>query len=108
MFASPEKPFLLPKYAKAMACALSNSGPTSLPRPRYLGDPRVLNLLDLSAFEDFGISQNSSHYEDEGSPDSYQSSSEPRFFYTKASVDLFGSSGCNSSFSIDGSTSQST
>jgi hypothetical protein len=32
IFASPEKPFLLPHYAEAMACALAISVPTSLPR----------------------------------------------------------------------------
>jgi hypothetical protein len=36
MFASLEKPFLLPKYAEAMACTLATSGPTSLPSPRVV------------------------------------------------------------------------
>jgi hypothetical protein len=111
MFASLEKPFLLPEYAEAMACALANSGPTSLPRPHYSRDPRVLNFLDLSASEDFGVFLSRSNSKDEGSPDSYQSSSESRFYSTEASVDLSSSFGCSSSFSrcsIDGSTSQST
>ena len=85
MFASPKKPFLLPKYAKAMACVLATSGPTSLPRPRSLGDPRVLNFFDF-----------------------YQSSSESRFYSTEASTDQFSSSGCSTSLfrcSNDGSTS---
>jgi hypothetical protein len=111
MFASLEKPFLLPKYAKTMACALATSGHTSLPRLHYLGDPRVLNFLNLSTSKDFAIILSSSDFDDERSPDSCQSSSESRFYSTEASVDLSGSSGCNSSFSrcaSDGSTSQST
>jgi hypothetical protein len=111
MFASPEKPFLLSEYAEAMACALATSGPTSLPRPHYLGDLRVPNFLDLSASKDFAITSNSSDSDDERSPDSYQSSSESKFYTTEASVDLSGSSGCTSSFSrcsSDGYTSQST
>jgi hypothetical protein len=109
MFASPKKPFLLPEYVEAMACALATSGPTSLPRPRSSGDPRVLNFFDLSAFEDFAITLSSFDSDDERSPDSYQSSSESRFYSTEASIDLSSSSGCSSSLSRcfnDGSTSQ--
>jgi hypothetical protein len=111
IFASPKKPFLLSEHAEAMAYALANSGPTCLPHPHYSGDLRVLNFLDLFASEDFAISLSSSDSEDEGSPNSYQSSSESRFYSTEASVDLSGSFGCSSSFSrcsSDGSTSQST
>jgi hypothetical protein len=111
MFASTKKPLLLLEYAKAMACALATLGPTSLLRPRYFGNPRVLNFLDLSVSKDFTITLNSSDFDDERSPDSCQSSFESRFYSAEASVDLSGSSGCNSSFfrySNDGSTSQST
>jgi hypothetical protein len=93
-----------------MACALATSGPTSLSRPRYLGDPRVLNFIDLSASDDFAITLSSSDSDDERSPDSCQSSSESRFYSTEAPVDLSGSFGCSSSFSrcsSDGNTSQS-
>jgi hypothetical protein len=110
MFASPEKPFLLPEYVEAMACALATSGSNSLPRPRYLGDPRVLNFLDLSAFEDFAFTLSSFDSDDERSPDSCQSSSESKFYSIDALVDLSSSSGCSSSIfrcSSDGSTSQS-
>jgi hypothetical protein len=109
MFASPEKPFLLLEYAEAMARALTTSRPTFLPSPRILGDPRVLNFFDLSASKDFATTLSSYDSDDEGSPDSFQSSSESRFYSTDASVDLFGSSGCSSSFSRcsnDGSISQ--
>jgi hypothetical protein len=94
-----------------MACALVTSGPTSLPRPRYLGDPRVLNFLDLFASEDFAIILSSSDSGDEGSLDSYQSSLESTFYSIEALVDLSSSSGCSSSLSrcsSDGSISQST
>jgi hypothetical protein len=110
IFASPEKPFLLPEYTEAMARALSTSRPTSLPSPCVLGDPRVLNFFDLSASEDFATTLSSYDFDDEGSPDSFQSSSESRFYPTNASVDLSGSSRCSSSFSRssnDGSISQS-
>jgi hypothetical protein len=73
--------------------------------------PRVLNFFDLSAFEDFAITLSSSGSHDEGSLDSCLSSSEFRFYSTKASVDLSSSYGCNSSlsrYSNDGSISQST
>jgi hypothetical protein len=111
MFASLEKPFLLPEYAEAKACALATLGPSSLPHLRYLEDARVLNFLDLSTFEDFAITLSSFDFDDERSPDSCQSSSESRFYSIEASVDLSGSSGCSSSFSRcsnNGSTSQST
>jgi hypothetical protein len=111
MFASPEKPFLLPEYAETMACALTTSRPTSLPHARILEDPRVLNYFDLSASEDFAITLNSSNSNDDHSPNSYQSSFESRFYSTEASIDLSSRSGCSSSLSRcsnDGSTSQST
>jgi hypothetical protein len=100
---------LLLEYAEAIACTLTTSGPTSLPSPHILGDPRVLSFFDLSASEDFATTLSSYDSDDEGSPDSFQSSSESRFYSTDASVDLFGSSGCSSSFSRcsnDGSISQ--
>ena len=108
MFASPEKPFLLPEYAEAMACALATLGSNSLPRPCYLGDPRVLNFLDLFAFEDFAFTLSSFDSNDERSPDSYQSSSKSKFYSTEALVDLSGSSRSSTSISkcsSDGSTS---
>jgi hypothetical protein len=111
MFASPEKPFLLLEYTEAMARALTTSRPTSLPSPRILGNPRILNFFDLSTFEDFATTLSSYDSDDEGSPDSFQSSSESRFYSTDASIDLSGSSGCSSSFSRysnDGSISQSS
>jgi hypothetical protein len=87
MFASPEKPFLLPEYTEAMACALATSRPTSLPSPRILGNPRVLNFFDLSASEDFATTLSSYDSDDKGSPDSFQSSFESRFYSTDASVE---------------------
>jgi hypothetical protein len=110
MFASPEKPFELPEYAEAMARALAASRPTFLPSPRILGDPRVLNFFDLPASEDFSTTLSCYDSDDEGSLDSFQSSSESRFYSTDASVDPSGSFGCGSSFSRcsnDGSISQS-
>jgi hypothetical protein len=110
MFASPKKPFLLPGYAEAMARALVTSRPTSLPSPRILGDPRVLNFFDLYASKDFATTLSSYDSDDEGSPNSFQSSFESRFYSTDALVDLSGSSRCSSSFSRysnDGSISQS-
>jgi hypothetical protein len=110
MFASPKKPFLLLEYAEAMTHALATSRPTFLPSPSILGDPRVLNFFDLSASEDFATTLSSYDSDDEGSPDSFQSSSESRFYSTDASTDLSGSSRCSSSFSRcsnDGCISQS-
>ena len=80
------------------------------PCPHYSGGLRVLNFLDLFASEDFAISLSSFDSEDEGSPNSCQSSSKSKFYSTEASIDLSGSFGCSSSFSrysSDGSTSQS-
>jgi hypothetical protein len=73
IFASHEKPFLLPHYVEAMACALAISMPTSLPRLCILGDPRVLNYIDMSTTEDFAITLSRSYSENEGSLDSCQS-----------------------------------
>jgi hypothetical protein len=86
MFASPEKPFLLLEYAEAMARALTTSRPTFLPSPRILGDPRVLNFFDLS--KDFATTLSSYDSDDEGSLDSFQSSSESRFYSKDALVVL--------------------
>jgi hypothetical protein len=87
IFASPEKPFLLPHYPEAMACALAILVPTSLPRFCILGDPRVLNYIDMSTTEDFAITLSSSYFKDEGSPNSYQSSSESSCYSREVSVD---------------------
>jgi hypothetical protein len=108
MFASPEKPFLLPHYAEVMACALATSMPTSLPPPRILGDPRILNFINMFVTKDFAITLSSSYFEDEVSPDSCHSSSESSFYSRKVSIDQSGSSGCSSSLSKrcnNGSTS---
>ena len=99
MFASLGKPLLLSEYTKAMARALTTSRPISLLSPRILGDPRVLNFFDLSTSEDSATTLSSYDSDDEGSPDSFQSSSESTFYSTNASGDLSGSFGCNSSFS---------
>jgi hypothetical protein len=111
MFASLEKLFLLPHYAKAMACALATSVPTSLPCPRILEDPRILNFIDMSTIEDFAITLSSCYSEDERSPNSCHSYSESNFYSREVLVDQSGSFGCSSSLSrhcSDGSTSQST
>jgi hypothetical protein len=108
MFASPEKPFLLPDYAEAMACAFATSAPTSLPRPHILGDPRILNFLDISTTKDFAITLSSSDSDDEGSLDSYQSSSEFSFYSREVLIDQYSSSGCSYNLSrrcSDGSIS---
>jgi hypothetical protein len=49
LFSSPEKSFLLHVYAEAMARAFPPKRPTSVPCHRHVGDPRVLNFLDISA-----------------------------------------------------------
>jgi hypothetical protein len=49
---SPEKSFLLPIYAEAMARASPPTRPTCAPRPRHGVDPRVLNFFDISATVD--------------------------------------------------------
>jgi hypothetical protein len=46
---SPEKSFLLPVYAEAMARASPPRWPTCAPRPRNGVDPSILNFLDISA-----------------------------------------------------------
>ena len=111
MFASLEKPFLLLEYIEAMDYALATSGPMSLSSPRILGDPRVLNFFDLSASEDFATTLSTYDSDDEVSPNSFQSSSECRFYSTYVSIDLSSNFRCNSSFYRcfnDGSISQST
>ena len=87
MYASLEKLFLLLEYAEAMACAFATSMPTSLPHPYILGDPRVLNFLDLFAFEDFVITLSSSDSNDEGSSNSCQLSFESTFYSREVLVD---------------------
>jgi hypothetical protein len=52
MFDSPEKSFLLLAYVEAMECASPPRRPTCVPRHRHVGDPRVLNFLDISATVD--------------------------------------------------------
>jgi hypothetical protein len=49
LFNSPEKSFLLPVYVEAVACASPPRRPTCVPRRRHVGDPRVLNFLDINA-----------------------------------------------------------
>jgi hypothetical protein len=52
LFDSPEKSFLLPVYAEAMARASPPRRPTCIPHHRHVGDSRVLNFLDISATVD--------------------------------------------------------
>jgi hypothetical protein len=52
MIISPKEPFILPDYAEAMACASLTTRHSSEPHRRYLGDPRVLDLLNINAIED--------------------------------------------------------
>jgi hypothetical protein len=54
MFSSPEKPFDLPVYAEAMACASPPTRPSSDFRARNV-DPRVEKFLDLDASVDASI-----------------------------------------------------
>ena len=49
MINSPEKSFLLPVYAKAMARASPPKQPSCVPHRHHVGDRRVLNFLDISA-----------------------------------------------------------
>jgi hypothetical protein len=111
VFISTEKPFLLPHYTEATARALATIVPTSLPRPHILGDPRVLNFINMSATKDFAITLSSSYSENQGSPNSCHSFSKSRFYSREVSVGQPSSFECNSSLSkhcSDGSTSQST
>jgi hypothetical protein len=76
-----------------------------------LGDPRILNYIDMSTTEDFAITLSSSYSEDEGSLDSCHSSSKSSCYSKEVSIDQFGSFGCKSNLSWrcnDGNISQST
>jgi hypothetical protein len=48
MFSSPEKSFVLPVYAEAMARASPPTRPSCVPRQRNV-DPRVLEFFDITA-----------------------------------------------------------
>jgi hypothetical protein len=52
MFSSPEKSFLLPVYAQAMVCASPPTRPSCVPLHHSVGDPRVLEFLDITATVD--------------------------------------------------------
>ena len=54
-FVALRSPLFLPHYVEAMACALATSMHTSLPRPRILEDPKILNFIDIFAIENFAI-----------------------------------------------------
>jgi hypothetical protein len=49
MFNSLEKSFLLLVYAKVMACASPPTRPCYVPHCHHVGDPRVLEFLDITA-----------------------------------------------------------
>jgi hypothetical protein len=53
LFSSPKKSFHLPNYANAMAHASITDLATGTPNaiPRFVGDHRILQYLDLSAVE---------------------------------------------------------
>jgi hypothetical protein len=63
LFSSPEKSFLLHVYAEAMARAFPPKRPTSVPCHRHVGDPRVLNFLDISATVDASFLADCSDFE---------------------------------------------
>ena len=48
MFSSPKKSFLLPVYAQAIACASPPTRPRYIPRYNNVGDPRVLEFLEIT------------------------------------------------------------
>ena len=66
MIISPEKHFILPDYAEAMAHAFLIAGFTCEPRRHYLGDPMVLDFLDISATDDFAFPLDCSASYDKG------------------------------------------
>jgi hypothetical protein len=51
IFSSPEKSFVLPIYAEAMARASPPTRPSCIPRQRNV-DPRVLEFFDITAIVD--------------------------------------------------------
>jgi hypothetical protein len=75
LFISLEKPFLLPDYAEAMAHTSPTPGLIYEPCRHYLGVPKVLDFLDISAIDDFAFPLNSSTSWDEGFIGPYSSSS---------------------------------
>jgi hypothetical protein len=54
---SPEKSFHLPVYAEVLAQASLITSPTIVAPSRFLGDPRVLKFMDVSAVEDAPVLQ---------------------------------------------------
>jgi hypothetical protein len=60
---SPKKSFLLPICAEAMARASPPRRPTCVPRRHHVGDPRVLNFLDISATVDASFLADCSDFE---------------------------------------------
>lgn len=54
---SPEKPFHLPVYAEELAQASLITSPIIVAPSRFIGDPRVLKFMDVSAFEDAPVLQ---------------------------------------------------
>jgi hypothetical protein len=51
LFSSPKKSFHLPIYANAMAHASITNLATPKATPQFVGDQRILQYLDLSAFD---------------------------------------------------------
>jgi hypothetical protein len=62
MFSSPEKSFVLPIYAEAMARASPPTQPSCVPRQCNV-DPRVLEFFDTTAIDDASFPANSSDSE---------------------------------------------
>jgi hypothetical protein len=100
MFISPEKPFLPPNYAKAMACASPTTRPTCELCRLYLGNARILNFLDISATKDFSFPLDSSASHNEGIIGSCLSS--PKSSSVSSGVSLDQSSGSKRYSSMSG------
>jgi hypothetical protein len=66
MIISPKKHFILLDYVEAMARASLTAGRTCEPCCRYLEDPRVLDVLDISTTDDFAFPPDYSASYDEG------------------------------------------
>jgi hypothetical protein len=75
MIISLEKPFLLPDYAKAMACSSLIARPTCEPCHYYRGDRRILDFLDISATDNSTFPLDSLASSDDGIIGSCPSSS---------------------------------
>jgi hypothetical protein len=63
MLSSPEKSLVMPVYAKAMACASPPRQPSCIPHHRNVGDPRVLEFLDITAIVDASFLADCSDFE---------------------------------------------